>query len=92
MDPLLIVYGVVVVAVSVAASVLTYRILRKRLRQQVINEMSMIFEDTTTTTIDAINTYCPRCAFSKEGELCDEPDLQNICRYGRCTRFEEKRF
>lgn len=35
---------------------------------------------------------CPNCAYSHGGCICKDADMENLVRFGTCTRFEERRY
>lgn len=80
------------VAVSVALSVIIISAMRKKIIKDAMYRGIMMYKDILHKAIDGMGEMCPKCAFSANGKMCDRPDYQNLCAYGRCTRFEERRY
>ena len=78
-------FGVVVAAI-------TFVLLKRKLRKGIVDELSNMMIDVTDKSIEVIETICPNCAHCVDGSICDTPDMQNICTYGACTRYEPRRF
>lgn len=85
-------YCLLTIGGSVAASSVVTYLMRKRIRDKAIADTMEAFNDVLTDCADHFMNKCSKCGHSRNGCPCENPDYRNIVMFSECTNFEERRY